>query len=169
MTYRTLFPWVIVFISLSTTATAETERNQRTPDLDQHQYMEKLDKVSFLPSLLPVIIENSDVIELTETQLQTLLEWRDENRDDVIGAMNEVARKRLEIKEAALSPEVSSSRLIQMQNEVFRLQREVLEYKLSCRDLVINTFNRNNWEGLFLVLAEEEMGVTIPEMYISKR
>jgi len=169
MTYRTLFPWVIVFISLSTTATAETERNQRTPDLDQHQYMEKLDKVSFLPSLLPVIIENSDVIELTETQLQTLLEWRDENRDDVIGAMNEVARKRLEIKEAALSPEVSSSRLIQMQNEVFRLQREVLEYKLSCRDLVINTFNRNNWEGFFLVLAEEEMGVTIPEMYISKR
>lgn len=73
----------------------------------------------------------------------------------------------LEIKESALSPG-TSSRLIQMQNEVFRLQRPVLEYKLSSRDLVINTFNSNNWGGFFLVLAGEEIGVTIPELYISK-
>jgi hypothetical protein len=56
-----------------------------------------------------------------------------------------------------------------MQNDVFRLQREILEYKLSCRDLVIDTFTQHNWEGFFLVLAEDEMGVTIPELYISKR
>jgi hypothetical protein len=56
-----------------------------------------------------------------------------------------------------------------MQNEVFRLQREVLEYKLSCRDLIVNTFNSKNWEGFFLVLAEEEIGVNIPELYISER
>ena len=165
MTSHKLFLCLIILISVP--ASAETEHGQRS--LEQHQYIEKLDRVNFLPSLLPVIIENSDIIELTDTQLQTLLQWRDENRDNVIHAMNEIARKRLEIKESALSPEISSSRLIQMQNEVFRLQREVLEYKLSCRDLVINTFNRRNWEGFFLVLAEEDMGVTIPELYISKR
>ena len=165
MTNHMLLLFLVALISVS--ASADSEHGQR--NLEQHQYIEKLDRINFLPSLLPVIIENSDVIELTDTQLQTLLQWRDNNRDDVIHAMNEVARKRLEIKQSALSPEISSSRLIQMQNEVFRLQREVLEYKLSCRDLVINTFNSKNWEGLFLVLAEGEIGVAIPELYISKR
>ncbi|MCW8943021.1 MAG: hypothetical protein OQK93_07570 [Gammaproteobacteria bacterium] len=137
--------------------------------VEQYRDVEKLDKINFLPSLLPVIIENSDVIELTDEQLHTLLEWRKINREDVIATMNEVARKRVEIKEAALSPGISSARLIQMQNDVFRLQREILEYKLSCRDLVIDTFTQHTWEGFFLVLAEDEMGVTIPELYISKR
>ena len=68
-----------------------------------------------------------------------------------------------------MSPDVSSARLIQMQNEVFRLQREVLVYKLSCRDLVINTFDRNNWEGFFMVLAEKGIGVELPEIYLSQQ
>lgn len=167
MHYRIIFTALIVFNSTTGTAFAEPVISDNK--IDQHQYIEKLDKFSFLPSLLPVIIENSDVIELTDEQLQKLLDWRAKNRDDVIATMNEVARKRIEIKEAALSPDVSSARLIQMQNDVFRLQREVLKYKLSCRDMVINTFDRNNWEGFFLVLAEEEIGVVLPELYISKR
>lgn len=167
MKYSALLTTIFVSCLLTATAVAEADNNESK--VEQHQYIEKLDKINFLPSLLPVIIENSDVIELTDNQLQSLLEWRDKNRQDVVATMNEVARKRVEIKEAALSPEISSSRLIQMQNDVFRLQREILEYKLSCRDLVINTFNRNNWEGFFMVLADKEMGVTIPELFISKR
>lgn len=160
---------IILIASISTSGIAVAEVEHLKRNIEQHQYIEKLDKINFLPSLLPVIIENSDIIELTDEQLATLLVWRKKYREDVIAAMNEVARKRIEIKEAALSPEVSSARLIQMQNDVFRLQREVLKYKLSCRDLVINTFNRNNWEGFFLVLADEGIGVTLPELYISKR
>ena len=80
-----------------------------------------------------------------------------------------IAQLRIEIKEAALSPTTSSARLIQMQNSVFRLQRELLEHKLACRELVINTFTRKNWEGFFLVLAEDGIDVTIPETYITSR
>ena len=141
MRYKVLLSVMVFFTSIAGTAFAETGTSQSI--LEHHQYIEKLDKLNFLPSLLPVIIENSDVIELTDNQLSILLEWREKNRESVIATMNEVARKRVEIKEAALSPDISSARLIQMQNDVFRLQREVLEYKLSCRDLVINTFNRN--------------------------
>ena len=161
----------IALASISHTAIADNDEDygDGTTSIEHHKYIGELDRINFLPSLLPVIIKNSDVIELDANQLQTLLEWRDKNRDGVIATMNEVARKRVEIKQAALSPEISSSRLIQMQNDVFRLQREILEYKLSCRDLVINTFDRNNWEGFFMVLAEEEMGVAIPELYLSKR
>ncbi len=167
MKYSTFFTSLTLFISITGTAFAETESYERK--IEKHQYIEKLDKINFLPSLLPVIIENSDVIELTDKQLEVLLEWREQNRETVITTMNEIARKRVEIKAAALSPDTSSARIIQMQNDVFRLQREVLEYKLSCRDLVINTFNKNNWDGFFLVLADKEMGITLPELYISRR
>ena len=55
-----------------------------------------------------------------------------------------------------------------MQNEIFRLQRQMLNYKLSCRDLVINTFNTANWEEFFLVLADMEMGLTSAEATMTK-
>ena len=167
MKLRQLTSAFIILISVISSAVAATNNDEIR--IDRHKYIEKLDEINFLPSLLPVILENSDIIELSDKQVETLLEWRKVNRDDVIAAMNEIARKRVEIKEDALSPDISSARLIQMQNEVFRLQRIVLEYKLSCRDLVISTFNENNWEGFYLVLAENEMGMTIPELYISKR
>ncbi|RKZ90515.1 MAG: hypothetical protein DRQ40_10915 [Gammaproteobacteria bacterium] len=165
MKFSALLVSFITLILTTGTTTAELSNNEQYPE----QYIEKLDKISYLPRLLPVIIENSDVIELTNKQLNSLLAWRKTNGKNLITAMNEIAHRRIEIKEAALSPNVSSARLIQMQNNVFRLQREMLEYKLSCRELVINTFNRNNWEGFFLVLADKQIGVTLPEIYISKR
>ncbi len=165
MKYSALFTALIIFFLITGAATAELS-NDKSP---VKPYAEKLDKINFLPSLLPAIIENSDIIELTDEQVDTLLAWRQNNRQDVITTRNKIIRKRAEIKEAALSPNVSSARLIQMQNEVFRLQREMLEHKLSCRDLVIKTFNKNNWEGFFLVLADKEMGVALPELYATRR
>lgn len=156
---------LIALITLSGKAIADINEESRILE----QYAKQLDKINYLPSLLPVIIENSDVIELTDEQIIALQTWRETNREDVIAKMNEIVKKRVAIKEAALSPDVSSARLIQMQNEAFRLQREVLVYKLSCRDLVINTFDRNNWEGFFMVLAEQEMGVELPEMYLTQQ
>ena len=137
--------------------------------LEIETYVSKLDKINYLPSLLPVIMENSDVIELSDEQMETLLAWRESNRLDIISAMNDVVKKRIAIKEAALSPDVSSARLIQMQNEAFRVQREILEYKLSCRDLVVDTFNRENWEEFYFVLAEQGMGIELPDTYMPKR
>ena len=165
MKFNALLFGFITLITLTGSASADINDDSRVLE----QYVAKLDKINYLPSLLPVIMENSDVIELTDEQVAALQTWRETNREDVIAKMNEIIQKRIEIKEAALSPDISSSRLIQMQNEAFRLQREVLVYKLSCRDLVINTFNRNNWEGFFMVLAEKEMGVELPEMYLSQQ
>ena len=165
MKFNALLFGFITLIILTSSATADISDDSQLLE----RYVSKLDKINYLPSLLPVIMENSDVIELTDEQVSALQTWRETNREDVIAKMNEIIQKRIEIKEAALSPDISSARLIQMQNEVFRLQREVLVYKLSCRDLVINTFDRNNWEGFFMVLAEKEMGVELPELYLSQQ
>ena len=165
MKYNFLFTILITFFLITDTASAEFSNNEDHIE----PYVENLDKINFLPGLLPVIIENSDAIELTDQQLNTLLAWRKTNQDVLAETRNKIVRKRIEIKEAALSPEVSSARLIQMQNKIFRLQRTMLEHKLSCRELVINTFNRNNWQGFFLVLADKDIAVTLPELHVTQR
>ncbi|MBT8120389.1 MAG: hypothetical protein KJN89_11815, partial [Gammaproteobacteria bacterium] len=59
--------------------------------------------------------------------------------------------------------------LRKMQSDVFNLQRAVMEYKLSCRELVIDTFDRHNWEGFYFVLAEMGMDVSVPELYVAQQ
>jgi len=163
--FTALISFVLVTnITITNTASATLSNDQR--DIEQH--VEKLNQINFLPNLLPVIINNSDILELTDEQLNKLLTWRDTNRENVVATMNKIISKRIKIKEAALSPDISAARLIQMQNEIFRLQRQMLNYKLSCRDLVINTFNTANWEELFLVLADMEVGLTSPEATMIK-
>ena len=165
MFYNNLITILAGFFLISGSALADLSDSDRL--LEQHA--EKLDKINYLPALLPVILDNRDVIELTDDQVDTLLTWREINREDVIAVMNEIVRKRVEIKKAALSPEVTASTLMKMQSDVFSLQRKVLEYKLSCRDLVINTFDRNNWDGFYFVLAEQGMDVPLPELYMAQQ
>ena len=130
--------------------------------------VEQLDKISHLPSLLPVILENKDFIGLSDKQVAELDRWRDQSATPMLAAMKEIARKRIAIKEAAISPTVSSARLQQMQNEIFRLQREVLQYKLSCRDHIMQTFDNENWASLFMLLADRDIGVSIPLNYAER-
>ena len=161
MEVRTLFAVSIIFITQF--AHAEPSVEQLRFDLDHA--INKLDKINYLPDLLPTIIENKDFIGLTQKQVDGLDEWRQKNREAMLATMQKITSKRIEIKQAALSPTVSSSRLIQMQNEIFRLQREVIEYKLSCREHIIRTFNDRNWINFYMLLADENTGITVPLDY----
>ena len=165
MIYKNLITILAGFFLISGAALADLRDN----DTLLQQQAEKLDKINYLPALLPVILDNRDVIELTDNQFDTLLTWRENNRLDVIEVMNEIVRKRVEIKKAALSPEVSAFTLRKMQSDVFNLQRAVMEYKLSCRELVIDTFDRNNWDGFYFVLAERGMDVSLPELTVAQQ
>ncbi len=137
-------------------------------EADIDSSIEKLSNISFLPNLLPVILNNKDFIGLTDEQVENLENWRKENREPLLALMKQAAQKRVEIKQATLSPTISSSRIQQMQNDIFRLQREILEYKLSCRDRVVRTFNNENWDSFFMVLAGEDIGVTVPVNFAGK-
>jgi hypothetical protein len=136
--------------------------------LEIESYIVNLDKVNYLPNLLPIILKNKDFIGLTEDQVAQLDDWRKQYREPMLAAMKDITQKRIEMKEAALTPNVSSSRLIQLQNEIFRLHREVLKYKLSCREEVVHTFNNENWMSFFMVLADENIGAPIPVNYAHK-
>jgi hypothetical protein len=156
----------LIFLIASQAGFAGPTSGQKELDTDSH--IEKLDNVSLLPNLLPVILNNKDFIGLTDEQVENLENWREENREPLLAVMKQAAQKRVEIKQATLSPTVSSARLQQMQNDLFRLQREILEYKLSCRDRVVRTFNNENWDSFFMVLAGEDIGVSVPVDFSEK-
>jgi hypothetical protein len=141
------------------------------PDQDQldiEASIAMLDKINYLPNLLPVILNNKDFIGLTEEQVGKLEDWRRENRQPMPAAMKQIAVKHVEIKQAALTPSISSARLQQMQNDIFRLQRQILEYKLSCRDHVLRTFNDENWDSFYMVLEDEDIGVSLQVIFAEK-
>ena len=140
-------------------AHAESIQDQESSDLEHA--IQKLDKVNYLPQLLPIIMSNTDFIGLTQKQVDDLDNWRKHSKAPMVAAMQEIIRNRIEIKQAALSPTVSSARIIQMQNEIFKLQREVLEYKLSCRDRIVKTFTDENWDSFFMLLAEQDIGIPL--------
>lgn len=154
-----------ILLTLTLLFTSQSSFAGPTPgqkEIDIDSYIEKLDNISHLPNMLPVILNNKDFIGLTDEQVENLEHWREQNNEPLLAVMKQAARKRVEIKQAALSPTVSSARLQQMQNDIFRLQREILEYKLSCRDSVVQTFNNENWDSFFMVLAGEDIGVSVP-------
>ena len=66
-------------------------------ELDIYSSIEKLDKINYLPTLLPVIFKHKDFIRLTEEQVEYLEHWRSENKVQMLSVMQEIAEKRLEI------------------------------------------------------------------------
>ena len=148
--------WLFVWISTPTAAEGTDPQEIK----QYQQQLERLDKLNFHPNLLPLILRHKDYLELTPEQIAAFRAWRKKNADPMFAAMNEIIRARIAFKEAALSPDVSADDLRQQQQQIFALHQQVLDYKLSCRENILDTFNAQNWEDFFVVLAEE--GYAIP-------
>jgi hypothetical protein len=142
------------------TATTASEAIDHQVMTQYQQQLDRLDKLNFHPNLLPLILKHKDYLELTPDQLAAFRAWRKKNAKPMFAAMNEIIRERIAFKEAVLSPDVSADDLRQKQQQIFALHQLVLDYKLSCRENILNTFNAQNWEDFFVVLAEE--GYAIP-------
>jgi len=153
--YRTL---VFLAAFFSCACLAEPDNNQEI--LEMEKQLERLNKVNFHPNLLPIILRNSDFMALTPQQVATFKAWGKTNFKPMVAVMNEVIRKRIEFEEAALSPSVSADTLRDKQEAIFQLHRKLLDYKLSCRENIVQTFNEENWDGFMMVLGEE--GFPIP-------
>jgi hypothetical protein len=148
-----------MMVLLSCTCFAQPEYDAITSDVDDQ--LERLSKVNFHPNLLPIILENSDYMELTTEQIAVFKAWGKANFKPMVATMNEIIRRRIQFKEAALSPSVSAEALRGQQEEIFQLHRKLLDYKLSCREKIFKTFTKENWEGFLMVLGEE--GFSIPD------
>ena len=144
----------LLILVLITTNVAISATQTDIGELDKK--LELLDKFSYHPNLLPIIMQNKDFLELTPDQLKRLNEWRKMNVPAMLEKMQEVAKGRIDFVERSLDPKTSEAELKHEQHQLFKLQEEVLAYKLSCRHNILKTFTPKQWDALQLIMAGQE-------------
>lgn len=122
-------------------------------DLAKKQ-MAMLSQMGYHPFLMPLIMENRDVIGLTNEQVKIFREWRNKYRVPLIHAMNKIIQERVAFQRIALNPDTREEVLYAKQEDIFKLHRKVLKYQLSCRRNILDTFTKEQWEGFRFVLIE---------------
>ena len=113
-----------------------------------------LDKVSYIPSLLPVIMKHRKVLDLSDDQRAAFRSWRRKNYQRMIDIMNDILTRRIELSKAALDPTVTDEGIIGQQQAIFQRQQELLVIRLSCRKLMVETFSTEQWSSFAFILEE---------------
>ena len=116
--------------------------------------IELLDNINYLPTLLPVIMRHRDALELTDEQITAFRNWRKHNYGNMVMVMNSIIEKRVEFKKIAFIPGTTDEELRELQNEILLLQKQLLDIKLTCRKLVMDTFTREQWENFEFAIAD---------------
>jgi hypothetical protein len=144
----------VLLLVVITTNVAFSATQSDTDEIDKK--LELLDRISYHPSLLPIIMQNRDFLELTNDQMKRLTEWRKKNAPAMLEKMKEVAKGRIDFVERSLNPKTTQQDLVREQHQLFKLQEEVLAYKLSCRQNILQTFTPKQWDALQLIMAGQE-------------
>ena len=116
--------------------------------------VELLDQLNYMPTLLPTILRNRDVLQLTSQQIHSFRTWRKQNYGNMVEVMNTILEKRIEFKKAALDTATSGKYLRQMQRDIMALQIKLLDIKLSCRELLMDSFTDEQWDNFAFVATD---------------
>lgn len=116
--------------------------------------MAMLSQMGYHPFLMPLIMENRDVIGLSNDQVRVFREWRNKYRVPLIHAMNRILEERIAFQRIALNPATREEVLYAKQDEIFKLHQKVLKYQLSCRRNILDTFTPEQWDNFRFVLIE---------------
>lgn len=149
---------VLLVLMLPGSAVAAEEAAQRGVDpIDwgkAKKQMAMLSQMGYHPFLMPLIMENRDAIGLSNAQVKVFREWRNKYRVPLIHAMNRIIQERTAFQRIALNPKTSEEVLRAKQEQIFKLHKKVLEYQLSCRRNILDTFTDEQWEEFRFVLTE---------------
>lgn len=111
-----------------------------------------LDRIAYIPSVLPVIMRNRQVLGLSDVQVAQFRTWYRSHYDEMVALMNEIIARRLELSRSALDPRIDSSQLLSDQQAILGMQEDLLRLRLSCRDLMVATFTPEQWNNFAFVL-----------------
>ena len=151
--------WICVLIVLSLRAPAAASAEQGPDSVELERQLLLLDKISYHPSLLPLVMQNMDYLGLTPEQETRLRDWRRDNAPAMLEKMRAIMQGRIDFMELSLNPESTPEDLALLQQQLFRLQEEVLRYKIRCRENILETFTLEQWEALQFMYAESQMAV----------
>ena len=111
-----------------------------------------LDRIAFIPSLLPVIMKNRQALDLSDAQVEAFRAWYRRHYQEMVDLMNAIIARRFELSKAALDPRIDSARLLADQQVILRMQEDLLRLRLSCRELMVNSFTAEQWSDFAFVL-----------------
>lgn len=154
------WPAVLVSLVLMLPVSAVAAEESAKSDLDlidwgkAQKQMAMLSQMGYHPFLMPLIMENRDAIGLSNEQVKVFREWRNKNRVPLIHAMNRIIQERTAFQRIALNPKTSEEVLRAKQEQIFKLHQKVLNYQLSCRRSILDTFTDEQWEEFRFVLTE---------------
>jgi hypothetical protein len=114
-----------------------------------------IDTMNFMPTLLPLIMRNRDALQLTPGQIKQFRDWRKKNYVAMVNVMNEILEARVAFKQKAMDVSTTEEQLQLLQDEIFALQRKLLLAKLSCRQMLVDTFTEEQWENFAFVASED--------------
>jgi len=149
-----------IFFACLFFCTATAAKHNSEHPLSHEDWQEVMDKVVLLedsglmPTLLPTIMRNRDILQLTDEQVNSFRAWRKSNYTNMVNVMNEIIEKMVQFRVDSLNPDVSARQLIASQSEIQELQRQLLKIKLSYRNLVVESFTAAQWENFAFVVAD---------------
>ena len=152
--------WVFICILLMCFGQLAAEEETVQDELDvidwdlARERMALLSQLGYHPFLLPLVMENRDMLGLTKDQVNTFKEWRNKYRVPLIHTMNQIISARVAFQRIALDPETSEEVLLAKQEEIFKLHEKVLKYQLSCRRHILDTFTEEQWDNFHFLLTE---------------
>jgi hypothetical protein len=150
---------LIIIVTVLTFAASAADLKQPSPLTDAEwdkvqEHVGLLDKISFFPALLPVIMKNREALELTDHQKRVFRGWRKQHYQQMVDFMNEIIERRIAFSERALDLTVADAALIREQQVILGLQEELLRLRLSCRKLILTTFSPSQWENFAFILED---------------
>ena len=160
-----------IFFAFFLLCTAALARHNSDHPLSPEDWNDVMGKVALLegaglmPTLLPVIMNNRDALQLTADQVNSFRAWRKANYTNMVNVMNEIIEKRVEFRVESLSPGITGDQLLAFQAEIQELQVRLLKLKLSCRELVMTTFTDAQWDNFAFIISDNpELASLMPQV-----
>jgi hypothetical protein len=130
----------------------------RRPTQFQHaglrQQVNRPEKITDLPGLFPVITIHRDMPELSDPQVSHFREWRQQHYAGVLDFMNEIIKRRVDLREVMLDAQVDPEGLPAKPGEVCSLQEAVFRMRLSCREIIVRSFPPSHRDGPAFALED---------------
>jgi hypothetical protein len=148
---------LVALLLFATPAQAKHNSEHPLSAEDWKAVMSKVDLLEpsgLMPMLMPTIMLNQDTLQLTDEQVHAFRAWRKKNYTYMVNVMNQVIEKMVQFRIESLSPDISNEHLLASQAEIQELQRQLLQIKLSCRELIMTTFTDEQWENFAFVVSD---------------
>ena len=112
------------------------------------------DELTYLPTLLPIIMKHHNTLQLTNRQVSLLHAWRQKHYLNMMVIRNEIIREQLNFKKAERDITTSRNTFYDIQNTILSLQQDLLKIKQSYRKVMIHCLTPEQWDNLVLILDD---------------